>query len=292
MLKRWLQCLQSRSHAQIAFGSSEGAVSAPCISSATTTPCALSAPECAICLDTEDGPREALSRCGHMFHTSCLERAICAGLKEGRGATCPLCKDVLAQPATERDIRRHDSHGVATPLGNATREGQAREVEAHRTFIVAARRIGLRACPSCGQAIENSAGCNTILCRCGQRFDWSRARPVALCCGTPHFEKGVWGAVCSTCPPIAKTLLSAWRVGLIAAGAMSSKLLFKIMPWKVMGVLAATVGMYALWCAFAGLFWAWLICRAIDSFFEDLGQVRTTRARSGRVIAISSRTRR
>jgi len=188
---------------------------------------AYNAGECGICLSVEDASTTSVLSCGHGFCNNCLHMHVFNELCKGRAAWCPTCRreiheDELAQQCPRAVAEAHvrlESVGPEVPE-TPHRTWWQRKVDAHR-FRKAAREAMLRYCPQCRAMIQKNHGCDNMQCRCGKRFKWSMAMPVAPCHHCHLHERAgygdfsIWGSSCPGCTLLAKAQLFALRTTVV-----------------------------------------------------------------------------
>lgn len=159
--------------------------------------------------------------CGHDFCTGCLAQHVTNEMRKEQEPWCPICRQTLGSDSAAQPIIRAAAEEVLSEQSEAQRLAQEqeiprtwwqRQVEAHR-FRRLARTSHLKYCPGCSKIIEKNGGCNSMTCRCGHRFRWDKARPVAPChhCHAHDSKFSVWGSCCPSCTVLAKTQLVALR---------------------------------------------------------------------------------
>lgn len=159
--------------------------------------------------------------CGHDFCTGCLAQHVTNEMRKEQEPWCPICRQTLGSDPAAQPIIRAAAEEVLSEQSEAQRLAQEqeiprtwwqRQIEAHR-FRRLARNSQLKYCPGCSKIIEKNGGCNSMTCRCGHRFRWDKARPVAPChhCHAHDSKFSVWGSCCPSCTVLAKTQLVALR---------------------------------------------------------------------------------
>jgi hypothetical protein len=113
--------------------------------------------------------------CGHKFCADCLAGWIGAKVTEGVTAIqCPAegCCAALYPDDVERMGRRED-HERYRALHARQGGERLRELASESPALRSWFQQNTRACPSCSVLIERSQGCNSMLCPCGSRFNWT-----------------------------------------------------------------------------------------------------------------------
>lgn len=140
--------------------------------------------KCEVCFDPIETPTQCCLQtggehfrkvqCEHEYCKSCLESWIKANVEQQlHQITCPeeACKFVMFPDDVKRVL------GDANPLYRKYIEyTTASYKERLHDFVTNAGsewvRANTRLCPTCFVVIDRSAGCNSMLCTCGSRFNW------------------------------------------------------------------------------------------------------------------------
>lgn len=189
--------------------------------------------------------------CGHDFCTGCFTQHVGNEMRKEQEPWCPTCRQPLGNDSAAQPIIRVVAEEVQSEQSDAQRLAQEQEIprtwwqrqmEAHRWRRLA-RKSHLKYCPGCSKIIEKNGGCNSMTCRCGHRFRWDKAKPVAPChhCHAHDSKFSVWGSCCPSCTVLAKTQLVALRtvvaISAVPVGAAVAAVAVPVLP--IVGICRA-----------------------------------------------------
>lgn len=132
-----------------------------------------------VCVESGGEHYNKGNTCKCFYCGECLARWITSALDDGGEVRCPtescafkLFADDIKRLGTDDDLAKY------TALRTRQCGDRLEEALADKSL---AKWISenTRACPRCQVIIERSQGCNSMLCTCGERFNWATTAGIS-----------------------------------------------------------------------------------------------------------------